>query len=223
MKNIIIVLLILFPCFNLYTQELQDNAKAAAIIDIGEIESGGYGAFEVRMSNIKINDNTSSAVFVGARGGWIINSTLSIGGGGYGMVSKYTLDHYQSEIAFDNATWELPTLQLGYGGFFMEYTHNSDELLHFTVNTLIGAGGANYVSNSKIKTANYEEEETLQHENSAFFVLEPGITAELNIVSFFRISAGLSYRYVSGVNLSNTVDADLRGLSYTIAFKFGKF
>ncbi len=217
------IILLLTSLHSANSQELQDNVKEATIIDIGEIESGGYGAFEMHVNNINLNGSDNTAIFIGARGGWIINSTFSIGGGGFGMVSKFTVDDYSNSEILDSEVWEIPNLQLGYGGFFLEYTHNSEEFLHLTVNTLIGAGGASYTSQSKSESQNNYNNPTYNHENSAFFVLEPGLTIELNILPFFRISSGISYRFVSGLNLTRTTNSDLQSISYSLAFKFGKF
>ncbi len=208
------------------SQELQDNAKSATLFD-GNIRSGGYGAFDLRISSVNVNEANNTAVFIGGRGGWIINSTFSIGGGGYGMVSKYTVDEFVAPESFATENYETPTFQVGYGGLFLEYTHNSNDLIHLTLNTLVGAGGASYAS-QKVDSDNKDNaidfgDDSYQHETSAFFVLEPGATLELNILPFFRISTGISYRFVSGLNLSQTQNKDLKGISYTLAFKFGKF
>lgn len=201
-------------------QELQDNAEAATILDVGNIESGGYGAFDMRVGSVSLNNNNNTAVFIGARGGWIINSTFSIGGGGYGMVSKLTVDDFAMPESFLEQDYETPIFQVGYGGVFLEYTHNSNDIIHFTVNTLIGAGGASYSSD---KQGSDYSNDIYHHEKSAFFVLEPGATIELNVLPFFRISSGISYRFVSGLNLSLNSKTDLNSISYTVAFKFGKF
>ncbi len=208
--------------FSIHAQELQDNDKPATLLNTDNINSGGYGAFEMHLSDVKLNGNKNTAVFIGGRGGWIINSTFSIGGGGYGMVSKYTVDEFEAPSSFKVSDYDIPTLQVGYGGVFFEYTHMSGSIIHFTVNTLIGAGGASY-SSQKLENENDYANNSYHHEKSAFFVLEPGATIEFNILPFFRISTGFSYRYVNGVNLSLTESQDLRSLSYNIAFKFGKF
>ncbi len=223
MKSFYILVLLLTSLHAAHSQELQDNVKEATIIDIGEIENGGYGAFEMHLNKLNINGSKNTAIFIGARGGWIINSTFSIGGGGFGMVSKFTIDDYLNSEILDSEKLETPNLQVGYGGFFLEYSYNSAELLHVTVNSLIGAGGASYTSQSKLKNQNNYNNSTYNHESSVFFVMEPGLTLELNILPFFRISSGISYRFVSGLNLTRTTNSDLQSLSFTLAFKFGKF
>ena len=56
-----------------------------------------------------------------------------------------------------------------------------------------------------------------------FFVLELSADANLNVTRFFRIAAGASYRYVSGLKSVITTTIDLSELSAILTFKFGKF
>ena len=104
----------------------------------------------------------------------------------------------------------------GYGGVELEYIVQSDQLVHFSVYTLIGAGGVSYRNK-------YWDSDGWDSPADAFFVLEPAVNAELNVISFMRICAGLSYRFISGANLDSIRDSDLDGPSAVLTFKFGKF
>jgi len=57
----------------------------------------------------------------------------------------------------------------------------------------------------------------------SFFVIEPSVHVNLNVTTFFRIAAGVSYRYVSGLNSTLSTNADLSGPSGVLTFKFGMF
>ena len=136
--------------------------------------------------------NNGAAVFVGYRGGWVINRTFSLGGGGYGLIS---------DVYFSGNK-----LKMGYGGLDLEYKINSDEIVHFAVRSLIGLGGI----------------ELMGVGQESFFVLEPGVNLELNVTSFFKLSGGVSYRFVSGVNnVPGVSDSSLGGLAAEIALIFG--
>ncbi len=181
---------------------LAGNAQQETLIG-GSIESSLFGAPVVKMSHI----GASTGVLVGGRGGWIINKTLSVGAGGYGLVNNV------------RARTERPDgeryMNMGYGGLELEYIHNYDELLHYTFYTLIGAGGVNYRGQE-------HHDDSIDWER-IFFVLEPGANFELNVTEFFRFSFGISYRFVTGLNTQITSDDDLRGLNGVLMFKFGKF
>jgi hypothetical protein len=116
-------------------------------------------------------------------------------------------------------------LNVGWGGAFIEYINSSNKVIHTTANILIGAGGANYVIFDDGKWDDYKS----LNESSSFFVIEPGITADINLFKFFRISLGASYRFVSGLELFNTdgklltESKDLIGPSFNVCFKFGAF
>lgn len=50
----------------------------------GDIETGGFGGPVVKYTSIY----NQKALMVGGRGGWIINHSFVIGGGGYGVVTE---------------------------------------------------------------------------------------------------------------------------------------
>ncbi|MBU1100392.1 MAG: hypothetical protein KKA84_08315 [Bacteroidetes bacterium] len=166
------------------------------------IEHGGFGGPAVKFTSI----NNEFGVLVGGRGGWVINHTLVIGGGGYGLVNE--VDMGLNEFGEDQY------LNFGYGGFEMEYVINSDELMHFTFQALIGAGGVS------LRTGDFED---FGDNVDSFFITEPGVGLELNVLSYLRIHVGGSYRIVNGVKSFGLKDSDLSGPSASFTMKFGKF
>ena len=166
------------------------NAQQKVLIG-EEVTHGGAGGPVVKLTYL----NNTFGILVGGYGGYIINHTFLIGGGGYGLSTDIFVSGNK--------------LSFGYGGLVAEYIGFSDEIIHFKAGTLIGAG-----------KATFNEEDS----GAPFFVLEPGVDAEFNITSFFRVCAGLSYRFVIGATgLSGVSDASLSGLAGEIAFKFGYF
>jgi hypothetical protein len=157
----------------------------------GEIESGGYGGPVVKLSGV----NNELGLFMGGRGGWIINHSFIIGGGGYGLANDIFVSSKK--------------LGFGYGGLELGYVFFSDSLLHFTLHSLIGLGGVSF------------EDDPIGSDE--VFVLEPEATVVLNITRFFRIGAGVSYRFVTGVTATGVSDESLSGLSGLLVFKFGSF
>ena len=196
MKNLIIILFVVILS---YPAIAQDETLIS-----GEVESGGYGAPIFKVGQI----NGTTGVFVGGQGGWIINHSFVLGGKGYGLVNNVDIEGAQNL-----------KLEFGCGGVLLEYIFSSDKLLHVGINTMIGAGGVRYAE--KDYSNDYEDE--VDYNSSSFFVLEPGINMVLNISSYFRIGAGITYRYVNGVEYENLTNADLSGVSGEIVFKFGSF
>jgi hypothetical protein len=172
-------------------------------------EKGGFGGPVVKYTTIY----DQSALLIGGRGGWIMNHSLVLGGGGYAIVNE-----------IDTAAGALPgegplDIKFGYGGFEMEYIFNSMSLTHFSLYALFGAGDIHYVKDE----GSVSESNHTTGESDFVFVVEPAINAELNIVKWFRVDAGVSYRLVMDVNQVGLNSGDFSGLTAIITFKFGNF
>jgi len=62
-----------------------------------------------------------------------------------------------------------------------------------------------------------------------FFVMEPGVNIEMNLSRKLTLVAGVSYRYVTGLNendenvsITHVTNEELSGLNFNIGLKFGK-
>lgn len=202
-----------------FAQEDKQNDEEIRTI-FGSLKStshGGYGAFSTGYARFNGRDGSIS----GGRGAWIINHNLNIGGAGYG---------FHNETEKDPVLHQSYRLDGGYGGFLVEPALKAKKPVHLTFPVLIGAGGIAYTQKSSKKSA--EEDLTLAEDRDAFFIVEPGIELEFNIVQFLRIGCGAHYRYTSGITLKYSdsesgrriVDEKvLHGFSFNICFKFGKF
>lgn len=180
----------------------------------GQITHGGFGGPVVKFTRMK----NEFGVLVGGRGGWIINHTLSIGGGGYGLVNPITADTNAIPVFLP---YHEPVLGMGYGGFELEYISHSGRLAHSTWTLLVGAGGVGY---QERRNAEWDWNEDQRHPAwDSFFIVEPGVNLELNVTAFFRLDAGASYRFVSGIEKFGLVTSDVAGASVNLTFKFGKF
>lgn len=151
-------------------------------------------------------------IFTGGRGAWVINfdktRALHIGGGGYGLTTKHLIDDITVE-------GETPHLAFGYGGLELGYVNRSNRLLHLTAQTLIGAGGAMY----RDREFRWDRSET----PDPVFVMEPEVGAELNLTTFARLTAGISYRWISGLKLDGVQEQDLNGFNGVFSIVFGSF
>lgn len=172
-------------------------------------KTGGFGAPVVKVTTTK--DQT--AILFGGRGGWVINHSFIIGGGGYGIVSEVDAE---SRVLPKEGPLDI---ELGYGGLELEYIINPQSLAHYSAYILLGIGSNNYV---KDKGSTFDSNEQ-SGESDFVFVIEPAINAELNVTSWFRLDAGMSYRLVRDVNQPGLKNNDLSGISGLITFKFGKF
>lgn len=172
----------------------------------GPLDYGGYGGVALKIAPVK----DESGVFLGGYGGWYINHSFLIGGGGYGLVSKIKAPE-------TGKNGETLYYQMGYGGLVLEYVNNSRQLTHYTFSTLIGAGGLSYTY--KMGKGDWP----FDYAEDTFFIIEPEINVELNVSSHFRVGLGVGYRWISGLDLKGITDQDLSGVSANLTFKFGSF
>lgn len=187
---IIVLLALTFPVF----------AQVEYLIS-GEIENGGFGGPCVKMNTF----DGDLGVMAGGRGGWVLNHSLVIGGGGYGQVTEH-------DYLYSGDTYNL---EVGYGGLEMEYMFNSNKLIHFSLYSLIG-GGEVMLSLDQTYMNN--------HGNSdRFFAFEPACFAILNVTEWLKISAGISYLMVTGIDELGLTNNDIGGVHGMISFRFGSF
>jgi hypothetical protein len=169
----------------------------------GDLRHGGFGAPVVKFTEI----DDRFAVLVGGRGGWIINGSFVLGAGGYGLANLDNFEH------LTNSAGDHGRLAGGYGGLELTYVLRPDELVHFSMGVLIGAGGL--VWNPHGQSGNQEDD--------AFFITEPELDVVLNVTRFFRAGLGVSYRFVRDAELFDLRDGDISGLAGVVTLKFGSF
>jgi hypothetical protein len=115
---------------------------------------------------------------------------------------------------------------MGYGGVLLEFIALPKKAIHLSFPVLIGAGGANLGAKYYVGQSDYYPEGVATYdyiENSGFFIVEPGVYLELNMTKFFRLSAGGTYRFISGTDMVRINNNDLSGLTFSFALKFGSF
>ena len=196
MKITSVVVLLCVGIFSAFAQE-------ETLIN-GPIESGGFGGPVIKIGSL----NGEVAMLVGGRGGWIVNHSFIIGGGGYGLVNNV-----KAKVP---GPYGERYLNFGYGGLELEYVSEPHRLINFSFQTLIGAGGLSWRDpDVRVGMSNSNDD--------TFFIVEPGVNATLNVTTYFRISGGISYRYISGVQSPAAGNPDLSGPSGVLTFRFGKF
>lgn len=215
MKKAIFLIAVIFLGVNLFAQEENKNPQEYRTLFGGdEVSHGGYGGLSVNYTQFDGKD----AVLVGARGAWVINHGIAIGIAGYGFANDMK---YEKTI---NGYSDNYTLAGGYGGLLIEPIIGANWPVHVSIPVLIGAGGVAYVNqywNSHYDDPYYPDYKT--EEADAYFVIEPGIEVEFNMVKFMRLAVGGYYRYTSDLDLADSRSDMLNGFSVGLTMKFGKF
>jgi hypothetical protein len=170
---------------------------------------GSYGSITIGYSII---DN-KNAVLIGARVSGIASHYIGVGIGGTAFINEY---HDEPTIN------RQVHLSGGYGGVYIEPVLLPRFPVHLSFPVLLGAGGISSVSTDTDSNKRDIED------TKVFLLIEPSAELEVNLTRFFRLALGASYRYPTSFNIgtSGTPPASaesLRGFSYKLTFKFGRF
>ncbi|MGD2034226.1 MAG: hypothetical protein PVF73_04160 [Bacteroidales bacterium] len=168
---------------------------------------GGYGGLGIGYSRI---DDKHAIVF-DARGGVVLGHSLSLGFGGAGFINSY---EYEPALNRD------VSLVGGYGGIYGEFILFPKSQVHLSFPVLFGIGGASYTT--FVNDDEYEQENEVE-ESSVYFVIEPGVEIEFNLIRFMRMAGFFSYRFTSDLDIPDVRPDALVSYNAGIRFKFGKF
>lgn len=169
----------------------------------GSLRHGGFGAPVVKFTEV----DGRFGVLAGGRGGWIINRSVVIGGGGYALTNSSNFEHLV------DGAGDPGRLEMAYGGLELGYAHRPQGAIHVALGVLIGAGGVAWEpdgpSGSRL--------------DDSFFIAEPELGVVVRVTQVFRVLFGASYRLARGVELLDLGDSDLSGLAGVVSFQFGSF
>lgn len=202
----------IFFVFAFVFASAQVTAKSNEISTLsGNKSLGYYGAAAIGYSQMEAKD----ALTIGGRAGLIFNHSTVFGLAGYGFFNN--LDGYNLPVGGE--VWY--SIAGGYGGIFIEPIVGATKPVHVSFPVLFGMGGAGLVRN--VGPGTWEDPFDIElPENDFFFILEPAMELELNLTSFFRVAATLSYRFTSNVDLTGKTLDVLQGLNFGLIFKLGK-
>lgn len=180
------------------------NEPIKALIT-GDASHGNYGGPSLKLSSV----DGDPAMFVGARGGWVIDHTVVLGLAGY-----LSANNIRARQAFGGAH---AAVNFDYWGVFGEYIIATNDVVHLTLDLFGGAGRARYEARSGT------DPEAIPDEHTSVFVGEASVNSELNITRHLRLTLGGGYRYVDGPSLQDLSAQDLSGFAATATFKVGLF
>ena len=203
-RRLIIVFTLIICVGNVFAQDYPQT-----LLRRGYNHNGFYGAPVVKYTQI----NGESALMIGGQVAWVIDRSLGLGFAGYGLA----IDERRTDILPN----ENLHLAMGYGGLLVEPILFSNQLVHFELPVLVGAGYAQYFIEGRDYWNDWDE---TYGPGEAFFVFEPGANVVLNLSRHVRLGAGITYRVIEDINvLPNTSEADLEGMSYSLTVKIGRF
>lgn len=156
----------------------------------------------------------------GFSAGVVMNRNFMLG------IAARSLSWYPESMQYTGIFNEAVYLEGGFGGLYAEPGFFSKNLVHITFPVIMGGGQCLYRTVEEYPEV--EDEGEIDYSNktlsrSPFFVVEPGINLELNVTGFLRLSAGYSYRIMSGLSLWNTSRTAFNYSNFNIGIKIGKF
>ena len=157
---------------------------------------------EIKINSIQGNIGT----LIGFYGGALIDRTFLVG-----ISGGVNLGH--------------PRVNYGYFGGIAQYIYKPENMIHLSSQILMAYG----------TTKDYENPKSGLLDNfwnisgARFFLMEPGVNLELNLGTGLTLVAGISYRYVSGldesdenVSITHVSNKDLSGVNFNLGLKFSK-
>lgn len=186
-----------------------DDGDIKTLFGSNDFRYGGYGAFGAGYSLIDNKD----AILMTGRGAWLMSRNLGFGIAGTGFINDY---HYDSQLGED------VNLTGGYGGLLFEPILLPISPVHLSFPIIAGAGGIAYTRSNRVNDP-WDYRQAWVEDTEFFLFVEPGVELEFNLLKFFRLAFGVSYRLTSDINLIDTAPDVLNGISSGVTFKFGKF
>jgi hypothetical protein len=175
---------------------------------------GGYSQFGLK-----------SVFLPGVSLGLILNHNWTIGITGNFIGNTNGL-HFHN-IYFDSTSLRMHGANLngGCGGLLLEYTLFPRSRIHIAFPLMIGSGYMYYSPSHHYNSTTHSNHDWqyIKISRDYFFVVEPGVRVEFNIVKIIRVGLGISYRYTPDLDLINTSPDLINQFTGELNLRFGKF
>jgi len=167
---------------------------------------GGYGGLSVMYSSIAGNDG----VLVGGEGAVLVEHRLALGGAGYGWTRET-----RGLADVDGTPRDL---EVGYGGFMLRYSILTGSLVYGSLGAVIGGGAVMLHAD----TDDADLEDDAGDATDEFFVFEPQLSVQINLMRWMRLGLQGGYRITSGVGRLGYTESDINGFTLGGTLQFGR-
>lgn len=192
------------------------NSDSTQYLFGNDIRVSGAGGLIMQTGSIGLEDGTVNSM--GGGGGVLFDRQLLLGIYGMGLATEI-----RRTIAVSDTSGQLARLDLGHGGFWLQYSLLPHKAIHPFVSMQLGWGTAtwNFQRDEYFNDNNMEK--VPENINDRIFVFSPSAGAEFNIASWFRPTVYVGFRFVDGLALQQTRSGDLDGIFFGINLLFGGF
>lgn len=139
----------------------------------------------------------------GGGGGMLVDHKVLLGGFGMGNVVDDPIYTYRNTPV---------TLEMGYGGLWLGYLHQSHRAVHFNVTSRFAWGGMALVDSTNT---------TLLDDD--FFMISPQVEMEFNVLPYMKLNVAGGYKMALGVNNNFFAPADFNAPFVLLGCYFGWF
>lgn len=213
MKKFIPIIMLSLIWLNGFTQFFNrdngGNDEIRTLMGRDHHSMGVYGAFGGGYTII----NDRDAVTLSGRGAWIAGHSFAVGFAGTGFVNSFSPG--MDPDRYVNLTG-------GYGGFLFEPILLPKMPVHLSFPVIAGFGGVVHTSSFR-DASSWEYTDTWVEGTESYLIAEPGVELEFNVMKFFRMAFGMSYRFTTDINWEYSSPDVLEGWNAGMTFKFGKF
>lgn len=166
---------------------------------------GGYGGLSVLYSRMAGSDG----VLVGGEGALLVEHRLALGGAGYGWTREM-----RGPADLDGTPRDL---EVAYGGFLMRYSILTGSLVYGSLGALIGGGSVILQ-----RDTHDDVEDPGGDATDEFFVVEPQLSVQINLMRWMRLGVQGGYRITSGVGRLGYSESDINGFTLGGTLQFGR-
>jgi hypothetical protein len=198
-KRLVTITLLLL-CISL-SAAAQQNDSVQTLFRPGITVSESW-APEIKINSIQGKTGT----LVGFKGGAVFNNSFLLG-----ISGGVNLGH--------------PSVNYGYFGALGQYICKPANMMHYSLQLLVASGSTKDYGHTKSGLFDNFWNIT----GASFYLVEPGANLEINLSKNLTFFAGLSYRYVWGLNendenvsTTRVTNRDMSGINLNIGLKFGK-
>lgn len=213
MKNLSLAFLITLLCTPfLFAQETATSNKNENAVNR---PSSYYGSITNKFTII----NGEYANIAQVYGGWVFNRKLMLGLGAAALTNNIIVPD-----AFSSEPGEQSSYMYAQGGIVAEYMARPDKKVHFVYHLFSGIGITTQYERSDYMDDFFEDAfDDDDDESNLFFVAEPGVQLEFNVLKWLRIAPGITYRATIGGNGLGLHNSDLSNVSFNLGIKIGTF
>lgn len=178
--------------------------------------SGGYAAISNKFTRIDGRFANMPEIY----GGWFVNQRLMIGVAGAATTNFIRVPELEQNFPSRKMSYLY-----GQFGLMTEYVVASTRKVHFAANLMTGSGFTMQYDRRDFDDWEWDDHDDRYDDDDArfFFVLEPGVQVEFNLLKWMRFSPGVSYRKAFNAKGNGLSDSDLSNISYNVTLKFGRF